>query len=382
MNLLHLSDLHLGKVVNEISMLEDQKYILSKVIDLIDEEKIDAVMMAGDIYDRKVPSEEAVALLDDFLSKLAAKKIPVLMISGNHDSDERLNFGSRIFSKNGIYVAGKYTGKINKVTLNDDYGPVNFYLMPFTERNQVEYYFPDDDTSTYEAAVNTALSHTGIDYSERNILLAHLFAISGTSEPELSGSETSAKNVGTIDKVSSGLFSEFEYTALGHIHRPQKVGSENVRYGGSLLKYSLNEINQSKAFTIVTINEKGTGPDINLIPIKPLHEMRELKGNFDELMKPENIEFPDDYIFMTLKDKTPIADAYAIAESRYKNLMGLRYDNSESKLADTEEINEGESGRDFSEMMADFYKKILGREPEDDEWKILNEVAKEAGVTE
>ena len=382
MNLLHLSDLHLGKAVNEISMLDDQKYILSQVIDLIDEEKIDAVMMAGDIYDRKVPPEEAVALLDDFLSKLAAKKVPVLMISGNHDSDERLNFGSRIFSKNGIYVAGKYNGQINKVTIEDKYGPVNFYLMPFTERNQVEYYFPDDDTSTYEAAVNTALSHTGIDYSERNILLAHLFAISGTSEPELSGSETNAKNVGTIDKVGNGLFSKFEYTALGHIHRPQQVGSENIRYAGSPLKYSLSEINQSKAFTIVTINEKGTCPDINLIPIKPLHEMRELKGNFDELMKPENIEFPDDYIFMTLKDKTPIADAYAIAESRYKNLMGLRYDNSESKLADTEEINEGESGRDFSEMMADFYKKILGREPEDDEWKILNEVAKEAGVTE
>ena len=382
MNLLHLSDLHLGKAVNEISMLEDQKYILSQVIDLIDEEKIDAVMMAGDIYDRKVPPEEAVALLDDFLSKLAAKKVPVLMISGNHDSDERLNFGSRIFSKNGIYVAGKYNGQINKVTIEDKYGPVNFYLMPFTERNQVEYYFPDDDTSTYEAAVNTALSHTEIDYSERNILLAHLFAIAGASEPELSGSETSAKNVGTIDKVSSGLFSGFEYTALGHIHRPQKVGNENVRYGGSPLKYSLSEINQSKAFTIVKINEKGTEPDIKLIPIKPLHEMRELKGNFEELMKPENIEFPDDYIFMTLKDETPIADAYAIAESRYKNIMGLRYDNSASKLSDSEELVEGENERDFDEMMGDFYKKILGREPEDDERKILNEVAKEAGVTE
>jgi exonuclease SbcD len=381
MKFLHLADLHLGKTVNGFSMIPDQKFVLSEAMNLIEKRKIDAVLIAGDVYDKKIPTEEAVELFDDFLSELSEKNVPALIISGNHDSDERLNFGSRLFDRNNIYIAGKYNGTIKKVTLKDKYGPVNFYLLPFIQRIQAERFFPDDDTSTYEAAVRTVLKHTDVDFNERNVILAHQF-VTGASTPELSGSETSAKSVGTVDEISYTVLDGFNYAALGHIHRPQHVGRKEIRYGGSPVKYSLNEINQDKAFTIIELKEKGKPASIRTIPVKPLHEMRELRGPLEELVKPENIKYPDDYVFATLTDEMPVPDAFEIIRSHYKNIMGLRYDNTAEKKAEETETITQESVRTFSDMMQEFYKKILGTDPTEEEWNVLKETAEEAGIEE
>lgn len=381
MKFLHLSDLHLGKTVDEISMIDDQRYMLDQALDLVREEKIEAVLIAGDVYDRAVPPEDAVALLDCFLNKLSGAGIPVLIISGNHDSEERLNFGSRLFAKSRIYIAGKYGGKIEKVTLQDAFGPVNFWLLPSVQRKLIQYYWPDDDTSTYESAVRAALSHEQIDPSRRNVILAHQFVTGGETDPDLSGSEVTAKNVGTIDRISSTVFDAFDYAALGHIHRPQKVGRETVRYGGSLLKYSKNEIDQPKCFTIVDMKEKGQEPQIRLLDAKPLHEMRQIRGPFKELIRPENILYPDDYMFVTLTDKTPVPDAFALIRERYKNAMGLRYESSGAgaRLQDGPDMEEAE--KSFDETMRDFYMRMLGQEPTEDEMAILKQAAEEAEVS-
>lgn len=386
MKFLHLADLHLGRSLNEISLIPDQKYLLHQILELSAQEKPDAVLIAGDVYDRAVPSEEAVALLDAFLSELAAMRLPVLLISGNHDSDERLNFGSRLLKESGIYICGKYDGTLRQVSLTDGYGSVHFWLLPYITRAQVQHFWPDEDTRTYESAVRTVLRHAEIDFTERNVLLAHQFVTpgkAGSGDPILAGSETAAQNVGTIDRISSDVFDHFDYVALGHIHRPQKVGRESIRYGGSPLRYSLSEVGQDKAYTLVEMANKGSHPAVTLIPVKPLHEMRLLKGHFEELMKPENIEYPDDYVFVTLTDRTPVPDAFAAIQAHYPNACGLRYELPESSKAARSEKGispEGDSVPTFSDQIRAFYRQILGEEPTDEEMKILESAAREAGV--
>lgn len=414
MKFLHLSDLHLGKTVNEISMLEDQRYILRQALDLAVNEHVDAVLIAGDVYDKTVPPEDAVSLLDDFLSALSALKIRVFIISGNHDSDERLNFGSRLFEKNGIYIAGKYDGTVHGITLHDEFGPVCIHLLPYIQRVAAAHFWPGDDTRTYQSAAKTILSHASFDFSRRNVLVAHQFVTAGgcgsletgnaagagteaaayssagsaagnaarhlAGDPELSGSETSALSVGTIDRISSSVFDGFDYVALGHIHRPQRVGRDSVRYGGSPLKYSAGEISQQKAFTLVTLGPKGTEPDIRLLPVRPLHEMRQLKGHLADLLRPENIQYPDDYVFVTLTDETPIPDAFAAIQKRYPNAMNLRYQEKDSQKDDEATYGQEPVRASFEEQMRDFYKRILGQDPSDEEMKILGSVAREAGI--
>ena len=385
MKFLHLADLHLGRTMNEISLIPDQAYMLRQVLDLAEKEQIDAVLIAGDVYDRAVPPEEAVALLDEFLSSLSAMNLPAFIISGNHDSDERLNFGSRLFQKNGIYICGKYDGTLHEVTLQDAYGPVHIWLMPYIQRAMVQHFWPDDDTKTYESAARCVLAHAQINPKERNVLLAHQFVTAGKAEndPQLSGSETTAKNVGTIDRIACCLFDDFDYVALGHIHRPQRVGRDCVRYGGSPLKYSLSEVNQEKAYTIIRLEEKEKLPEISLIPVSPLHEVRQLKGRLSELLKPENIEYPDDYIFVTLTDETPVPDAFSAIQSRYPNACGLRYDMSRrihAEEASTDGAQEKPEKKGFDEQIQDFYRRILGTSPSDEEMKILRDAAKAAGV--
>lgn len=443
MKFLHLSDLHLGKTVNEISMIPDQKHMLRQVLDLTQTEKPDAVLIAGDVYDRTVPPEDAVTLLDGFLSELAAAHIPVLIISGNHDSEERLNFGSRLFEKNGIYICGKYDGTLHEVTLSDEHGPVHFWLMPYVQRALAQHFWPDDDTRTYETAARTILRHAEINFSERNVLLAHQFVTASapdaggsqnhsaqhiekdpapensfsvysagrTGDPKLSGSEITAKNVGTIDRISSHVFDGFDYVALGHIHRPQRVGRNAVRYAGSPLKYSLSEADQRKAYTLVELGEKGSEPSVRLIPAAPLHDMRLLRGRLEDLMRPENILYPDDYVFVTLTDRTPVPDAFAIIQKRYPNAMGLRYDmppsgsfsddplhgaGPDDRLAGSGEgipfpgsTNVSRSGADpsggaaperFDDQIRSFAKRILGTDLTAEELRILRTAAREAGI--
>lgn len=373
---LHLGDLHIGKSVNEIDLLEDQKVMLQKVLDLVTEREIHAVLLAGDIYDRAVPSEAAVRVLDDFLTALAEREVKVLAVSGNHDSDERLHFLSGILSAHGIYMQGCYRGGgCPCVSLEDAYGTVNFYLLPYIKGAQVRSFFPEEEIKNYEDAVRVVLSHTEIKKGERNVILSHQFVTCGGNLPELGGSEMPAVSLGTIDNISASVYDDFDYVALGHIHKSQAMGRDTVRYSGSLLKYSLREWNQKKEFPIVEMKEKGN-LSMEFAVLPPPHEMRHVKGTYAELMQGEPSE---DYMYITLTDEDIIKDAMQLMRQIYPNAMKLDYDNSHTRgLSET--LEGADDCRSFEEIMRDFYRAVIGGEPTGEEWEILNEAARKAGV--
>lgn len=381
MKLIHLSDLHLGKSVYEFSMIEDQRYMLEQILGMIRQEDMDAVLLAGDIYDRSIPSEEAVKLLDSFLTELAKMEKKVFVISGNHDSDERLHYGSRLFRENGIYIAGRYEGEIPCVDLEDDYGSVHIWMMPYVKASRVAHFFPEADTSTYDSAFRAAISHCEVKKEERNVILVHQFVTGREKEVELSGSESAVANVGTIDKISADCFDDFDYVAMGHIHSAQAVERETCRYAGSPLKYSLNkkELEMPKTVPVITLYEKGN-IEVKLNFLNPLREVRRIKGRLKDLL--EHAEDTEDYIYVTLTDEETQYDAMARIQEVYPNTMKLDYDNSstwaiqgEENLLETEE-------KSFQELVADFYQLINGGEPDPEEWKLIEDVAREAGVIE
>ncbi len=380
MKFLHLGDIHLGKSVNEFSMLEDQAYILNQILDIAREQSVDAILIAGDIYDKSVPSEGAVALFDSFLNQVSEAGISLIAISGNHDSDERLQYGSKLFESNHIYITGKYTGTVPQVTLEDDHGPVHFYMMPFVKASLVRHFYEEDDTSTYDAALRTVLAHMDVDEKERNVILAHQFVTGGDADPELAGSEKAVLNVGTIDKVHYSCFDAFDYVALGHIHSGQKIGRDTCRYSGSPLKYSLKEIHHVKSVPVVTLLEKGN-VEIELIELKPRREMRKIQGPLLELISEKNVCDSDDYIYAVLTDETMQYDAMRRLQEVYPNTMKLDYANVNQHGAASDDMYDTEN-KSFQELMGDFYQLILGTEPTDEEWAILNDVAREAGVLE
>ena len=379
MKFLHLGDLHLGKTVYEFNMIEDQKYILNQILDLIKVHGVDGVLLAGDIYDRSVPSEEAVKLLDWFLTELVKMGKKVFAISGNHDSDERLNFGSRLFQSNDVYITGRYDGVIESIDLEDEFGPLHIWMMPYVKASRVAHFYPDDDTSTYSAAFRTAIGKCNVKKEERNLILVHQFVTGKEKEPEILGSETAAVSVGTIEKIEVDCFDDFDYVAMGHIHGCQAVGRETCRYAGSPLKYSLNakEINSMKTVPIVTMEEKGN-VNIELIFLKPRREIRHIKGRLKDLL--ENAVETDDYIYATLTDEETQFDAMARLQEVYPNTMKLDYDNSATRaVMDFDEVMDTES-KSFHELVTDFYRLINGSEPDQEEWNIIEEAARESGV--
>lgn len=381
MKFIHLGDLHLGKNVNEFSMIEDQKYILNEIIKIIKKESVDAVLIAGDIYDRSIPSEEAVKLFDSFLTELSRMGKSVFAISGNHDSDERLNFGSRLFTANHIYIAGRYDGEIECIDVEDEHGVIHVWLMPYVKASRVAHFYLDADTSTYDAAFRTAIGKCNVNSSERNIILVHQFVTGKGEEPELAGSESAMLNVGTIEKISSDCFDSFDYVAMGHIHGCQAVGRETCRYAGSPLKYSLNqrEMNREKTVPVITMSEKGN-VKVEKFPLKPLREMRRIKGELKYLI--ENAVDTDDYIYATLTDETVQFDAMSRLQEVYPNTMKLDYENEATRAIQEFDGAADTEGKSFRELVFDFYQLINGSEPSEEEWKIMQEVAKEAGVIE
>ena len=380
MKFIHLGDLHIGKNVNDFNMIDDQRFILNQILEIIDSNKVDAALLAGDIYDKPVPSEEAVKLLDYFFNELVKRQIKTFIISGNHDSDERLNFGSSLFEKSNIYVFSKYEGKLFKKSLEDEFGKINVFMMPFIKASQVKHYFEEEDIATYDDAVKAVLKHTEIDKNERNILVAHQFVAGRTNKPDLGGSESLATiSVGTIEIIGTDNFDDFDYVALGHIHSPQKLERETIRYSGSPLKYSLSEINKSKSVPIITFNEKGN-TSIELIELKPLREMRRLKGKLNQLLLPENILYPEDYVYVTLTDEIPELDALNTVRNYYKNLMKLDYENSHTKEVEQTSIRPISKIKRFDEIISDFYKLKYNTEISKEELDIMLEVAREAGV--
>ncbi|MBQ7058381.1 MAG: exonuclease SbcCD subunit D [Firmicutes bacterium] len=378
MKFLHVADLHLGKVVNELPMIRDQEYILEKICRIVREKRVDAVLISGDIYDRSIPPEEAVRVLDRFLSRLSADGVFVLMISGNHDSDERLNYGSSLFISQKVYITSVYEGELREAVLEDGFGRVHFWMLPFVKASRVGHYHPEADTSSYDSAVRAAIGCGVIDPKERNVLLSHQFVTGGSKDPETAGSEnTPSEAVGTIEKVDASAFDLFDYVALGHIHRPQKIGRNEVRYAGSILKYSLSEIDHEKSAVLVTMEEKGK-VETELIPLLPRREMRHIKGPFSELMKPEFAT--DDYMYVTLTDEDIIPDAIQKIRTYYPHTMKLDYQNSHTRAAMEFSFASEDLSVRPEELLRDFYRKIAGGEPSEEEWAILLRSAGKAGV--
>lgn len=277
MKILHTADLHIGKLVNGFSMLSDQKYILEEILKITDREQPDVLIIAGDVYDKSVPSAEAVALFDDFLCRLAKRNLQIFIISGNHDSAERIAFGGRLMEQSGVHLSPVYRKGIRPIVLADEHGPVNFYLLPFIKPVHVRMQFPEEEIRTYADAVRTAVNGLLIDCAERNVLVTHQF-IAGSER-----SDSEEMSVGGTDSIPSSVFDNFDYVALGHIHKPQRAGRETVRYSGSPLKYSISEASHSKSVTIVELGEKGE-VRISTESLKPLRDIRVMKGTYDELM--------------------------------------------------------------------------------------------------
>ena len=371
MKLMHLSDLHLGKRVNEFSMLEDQTYILNKIIHIIDEEQPSGIILAGDIYDKPIPPAEAVELFDDFLYKLSQRELNVFIISGNHDSAERISFGSRLFDKAGIHLSPVYNGNISPIELSDDFGKINIYMLPFIKPVHVRRYFPDEEISSYTDAMSIVINNMHIDTDARNILVTHQF-VTGSSR-----TESEDISVGGSDNVDASVFKDFDYVALGHIHRSQSCGSEYIRYCGTPLKYSFSEANDTKSITVIDIKEKGN-IKLDFIPLTPLRDMVEIKGKYNEIMLKDFYEgstLRNDYLHITLTDEDDIQDVITKLRVVYKNIMKLDYDNQRTRnSAEINLINDMESksplelfdifyesrnGQHLNDIQKDFMKNII-----------------------
>jgi exonuclease SbcD len=355
MKLLHIADLHIGKRVNAFSMIEDQIYILERILELAAAEKPDGVLIAGDVYDRSQPSVEAVELLDEFLTRLTASGRSVFIISGNHDSPERLSFGRRLLQKNGLHIAGAFEGALQRVTQADAHGAVNIYLLPFLKPALVKPFF-DRPIESYDEAVRAVVAAADIDERERNILLTHQFAVSGAQLPERSDSES--PSVGGLDSVDVSAFEVFDYVAMGHLHRPQGVGRDTVRYAGSPLKYSFSEARRPKSAVLLELGAKGA-LSVRLLPLVPLRDLREIKGPITELLRigREATEGAQDYIRATLTDEADIYDAVGQLRAVYPNLMALDFENSRVGPARSDQTAAADvAGQSPLDLFAAFYR--------------------------
>ena len=371
MKFIHLSDLHLGKRVNEFSLLEDQEYILTKIINIIDEEKPEGVIIAGDVYDKSVPSAEAVELFDDFLVRLAKRNLKVFVISGNHDSAERIAFGGRLMDKSGIYMSPVFGGKVEPITLKDDFGDVNIYMLPFIKPSNVRRFYPENEIVAYTDAVKTVIDNMEIDTSKRNVLVTHQFVTGAVR------SESEDISVGGTDNVDASVFECFDYVALGHIHRSQKCGGgEYIRYSGTPLKYSFSEANDKKTVTVVEMNDKGN-ITLDFVPLVPKRDMVEIKGTYDELTLKsfyENTTYQDDYIHITLTDEEDIPDVLTKLRVIYKNIMKLDYDNKRTRT-----MNEISGAGDVKEKtpfehFSEFYELQNGQPLSEEQTEFVSDI--------
>lgn len=376
MKLMHLADLHLGKRVNGFSMMEDQEYILNRILEIMEEEQPDGLLIAGDVYDKTIPPAEAVRLMDDFLTAVAAKHVPVFLISGNHDSAERVAFGHQLMQGSGIWISPVYDGTIRHHTLEDRWGEVNIYLIPFLRPSVVRSFFPDAEIGDYTDALQTIIQELPLDASKRNVVLAHQFVTAAEALPETCDSEQ--LSVGGLDRVDGSVFSPFDYTALGHLHGPQRVGSETIRYAGSPLKYSFSELHQKKSVTVAELLEKGE-TEIRQIPLQPRREMIELRGTFEEILAEarKKGEPQTDYYHMILTDETDVVDALSRLREFYPNIMLLDYDNRRTRSQKEVEQLDRVEERTPGELFAALYEQQNGQEMQPDQKEYLDGLIRE-----
>ena len=379
MKIMHLGDLHIGKSLGDFDLYEDQRYILEQILNLIKEKSVDVLLIAGDVYDKAIPGEKSVQLLDYFLKRLVETGIKTYMISGNHDSDERLNFGSSLFESNNIYINSKFNGILKKYSLYDEFGELNIYLLPFVKASQVQHFFPEEKIDSYDMAVRTIIKHSDFDAKKRNILVAHQF-VAGKEDPEIAGSEgLSVHNVGMVEKIGYGSLAEFDYVALGHIHSPQSVGLKHIRYSGSPLKYSLSEVNNNKSVPIITFKDKGEVL-VEFAPLLPMRDIRHLKGNIKNLLDKNNISMENDFIYATLTNEDIVNDAMGIFREYYPNTVKIDYDNSHTKEIENVDITRITQNKTFDELIKDFYMQMYSCDMGEEELEIMKWAAKEAGV--
>ncbi len=369
MKFIHLSDLHIGKRVHEFSMIADQKDILEKILVLVKEERADAVILAGDIYDRPIPSAEAVQVLDLFLTELAKMKVKVFMISGNHDSAERIAFGAQLMAGQNIFISPVYDGLVEKIAMQDEYGEINVYLLPFLKptvvRQALEKLSEEEENlkiDTYQDAISTAMKRMNVDTEKRNILVAHQFVTGANC------CDSEELQIGGLDQISVDLFDGFDYVALGHIHSPQKIGRETVRYCGTPLKYSFSEANQIKSVTVVDMEEKGT-VNLRTIPLTPLRDMRKIKGTYVEVTSSPYYkkEMAKDYVQITLTDEDDVVDALQKLRYFYPNMMYLEYDNIRTRENQEIIVMEETERKSEFDVLCEFYQLQNNQEMDEEQ---------------
>ena len=369
MKFAHIADLHIGKRVHDFSMLEDQRYILEEMLRIFDEEKVDGVLIAGDVYDKTVPSAEAVQVLDDFITKLAKMEMPIYMISGNHDSAERLAFGAQLFENDGVYISPVYEGEVKKVEVEDVYGTVNIWLLPFLKPATVRHALQREDINTYEEGVVAALQGCEIDTEQRNILVAHQF-VTGADR-----SDSEETSVGGLDNVSAEVFGDFDYVALGHIHRAQKMGRETWRYSGTPLKYSFSEADHKKSVTILELLEKGR-VEIHVVPLVPRRDMRKMRGTYMEVTAKDAYteENKMDYLQITLTDEEDVPGALQKLRTVYSNLMRLEYDNARTRENREVQAVEAQEQKSELELFEEFYELLNNESMKDEQVEFVEKL--------
>ncbi len=365
MKLIHLSDLHIGKRLYEFSLLEDQEYILTKIINILDQEKPDVVLICGDIYDKSVPSAEAVTLFDNFLVGLSERNLKIFVISGNHDSPERIAFGSRLMKTSGVYMSPVYSKEIHSVKLLDEHGTLNIYMLPFIKPAHVRAHFPDNTIESYSEAVQIAIGHAHIDPAERNVLLTHQF-VTGSER-----SDSEDFSVGGSDNVSASVFDAFDYVALGHLHKPQSIGRETLRYCGTPLKYSVSEAKHDKSVTVVEMQEKGN-VSVRTVNLIPKRDVREIKGTYMELTSKKYYEELnlEDFYQVTLTDEEDIPDVMNKLRVIYKNIMNLVYDNKRTRSGSMIGGIEDVENKSPLTLVSEFYE-LQNNQPLSEEQKIF-----------
>lgn len=380
MRFIHLSDLHIGRQLHQYNLKEDQEHILGEVVEYARMLKPDAIVIAGDVYDRSVPSAEAVGIFDWFLTALSALKpeIPILIISGNHDSAQRLDYASGILGQKGIYIAGKLPQNreefLKKVTLQDEYGEVDFYLLPFLKPGYVRTVFDGEMPESYSKAVQMLLEREQVDTTKRNVIVTHQFYTGAGQKTETCDSEIFS--VGGIDNVDVTPLLRFDYAALGHLHSAQKVGKEWIRYPGTLLKYSVSEWKQTKALHLVTMGEKGKEVHVETYPLYPLRDVKKFRGTMEELLKTVPEEAKDDYVSITLTDETDPYRPKEQLEQVFSHILEVRMDNSRTRqrlLSDAEMIHMDSP----LEMFGEFFQEMQGRALSEEERKAVQRLAEE-----
>lgn len=377
MKVLHTGDLHIGKSLCEFSMMEEQHYILQQIVSVAKSEEVDVVIIAGDVYDRSIPPTEAVEILEEFLQELISCGIKVFMTSGNHDSPERLSFGSRFMEGEGLYIEGTFHGEIRKVTIEDSYGPVHFYLLPYVKRGVIKHYLKQD-ISTMQEAVAELLKKTDVNEKERNVMITHYFVTNQGQAPLLSDSETIV-NVGGIDNVEAGLFCAFSYTALGHIHGSQKIGEGEVYYSGSPLKYSFSEVHHKKGVNIVELKELGH-VEVKRHLLNPQRDLRKIKGELQTLLKEEIYSQANtaDYLYVELTNEEELFDPIGKLRSIYPNVCQLQFRKNNITKEQIQLATQNIRKKTTDSLFEEFYELVTQRQIDDDRKSMITDAIKKA----